>query len=218
MVIKVSSPSLGGWGCSGPRGTVTPSHDHGRNAGAGRVGRPSGARLWALAVLPLGLLGGLLGVLAWSGPFDALRGEGYPPVEELAFQRVELGPVGIVATVLNDGPDPVTIAQIQVDDAYWSFTAEPGTTLTHLGRTTLTIPYPWVAGRYPPAATRDLNRGHVRPRGGGGGRDPDAGRQVLRHLHADRSLRGGRFRWRSDSCGCRSSRGRARPVSISSWR
>ncbi len=125
---------------------MTPSHDHGRDAGAGRVGRPSGARLWALAVLPLALLGGLLGVLAWSGPFDALRGEGYPPVEELAFQRVELGPVGIVATVLNDGPDPVTIAQIQVDDAYWSFTAEPGTTLTHLGRTTLTIPYPWVQG------------------------------------------------------------------------
>ena len=40
----------------------------------------------------------------------------------------------------------MTIAQIQVDDAYWSFTAEPGTTLGHLGRTTLTIPYPWVQG------------------------------------------------------------------------
>ena len=51
-----------------------------------------------------------------------------------------------MATVLNDGPDPVTIAQIQVDDAYWSFTAEPGTTVGHLGRTTLTIPYPWVQG------------------------------------------------------------------------
>ena len=125
---------------------MTPSHDHGRDGGAGRVGRPKGATLWALAVLPLVLLGGLLGVLSWSGPFGALRGEGYPPVEELAFQRVELGPAGIVATVLNDGPDPVTIAQIQVDDAYWSFTAEPGTTLTHLGRTTLTIPYPWVQG------------------------------------------------------------------------
>jgi ZIP family zinc transporter len=125
---------------------VTPSHDHGRDGGAGRVGRPKGATLWALAVLPLVLLGGLLGVLFWSGPLDAVRGEGYPPVEELAFQRVELGPEGIVATVLNDGPDPVTIAQVQVDEAYWSFTAEPGTTLAHLGRTTLTIPYPWVEG------------------------------------------------------------------------
>lgn len=122
---------------------MTPSHDPRRDGGAGRA---RGARLWALAALPLVLLGGLLGVLFWSGPLDAVRGEGYPPVEELAFQRVELGPEGIVATVLNDGPDPVTIAQVQVDEAYWSFTAEPGTRLAHLGRTTLTIPYPWVEG------------------------------------------------------------------------
>ena len=123
---------------------MTPSDEPRRDRGG--TGRVRGVTLWALAVLPLVLLGGLLGVLFWSGPLDAVRGEGYPPVEKLAFQRVELGPEGIVATVLNDGPDPVTIAQLQVDEAYWSFTAEPGTTLTHLGRTTLTIPYPWVEG------------------------------------------------------------------------
>ena len=125
---------------------MTHSRGPGRDAGAGRVGRSRGAPRWVLAALPLALLGGLLAVLSWSDPFDALRGEGYPPVEELAFQTVELGPGGIVATVLNDGPDPVTIAQIQVDDAYWSFSATPDTTLMHLGRTTLTIPYPWVLG------------------------------------------------------------------------
>ena len=123
---------------------MTPSDEPRRDGGG--AGRVRGAPLWALAALPLVLLGGLLGVLFWSGPLDVVRGEGYPPVEELAFQRVELGPEGIVATVLNDGPDPVTIAQVQVDEAYWSFTAEPGTTLAHLGRTTLTIPYPWVEG------------------------------------------------------------------------
>ena len=123
---------------------MTPSDEPRRDGGG--AGRVRGATLWALAALPLVLLGGLLGVLFWSGPLDVVRGEGYPPVEELAFQRVELGPEGIVATVLNDGPDPVTIAQVQVDEAYWSFTAEPGTTLAHLGRTTLTIPYPWVEG------------------------------------------------------------------------
>ena len=68
---------------------MTPSHDPRRDGGAGLA---QGARLWALAALPLVLLGGLLGVLFWSGPLDAVRGEGYPPVEELAFQRVELGP------------------------------------------------------------------------------------------------------------------------------
>ncbi len=105
-----------------------------------------GPTLWALAALPLVLLGGLLGLMLWSGPADVLRGEAYPPVEDLAFQRITLGPDGFVATVFNDGPDPVTIAQVQVDDAFWGFSADPGTTLAHLGRTTLTIPYPWVQG------------------------------------------------------------------------
>ena len=117
------------------------------SAESGTARRPvQGPLLWALGVLPLVLLSGLLGLMLWSGPSDALRGEDYPPVEDLAFQRVELGPDGIVATVFNDGPDAVTIAQVQVDDAFWGFSAEPGTTLAHLGRTTLTIPYPWVQG------------------------------------------------------------------------
>ncbi|MDE0828251.1 MAG: hypothetical protein OSB03_03515 [Vicinamibacterales bacterium] len=116
-------------------------------AEVGASGRPvQGPLLWALGVLPLVLLGGLLGLMLWSGPADALRGEEYPPVEDLVFQRVELGPDGIVATVFNDGPDAVTIAQVQVDDAFWGFSAEPGTTLAHLERTILTIPYPWVQG------------------------------------------------------------------------
>ena len=40
----------------------------------------------------------------------------------------------------------MTIAQVTVDDAYWAFSASNGTVLKHLGRTSLTIPYPWVAG------------------------------------------------------------------------
>ena len=48
--------------------------------------------------------------------------------------------------MLNDGPDPVTIAQVTVDDAFWAFTADGGTTLRHLGRTSIAIPYPWVPG------------------------------------------------------------------------
>ena len=65
----------------------------------------SGASTWLLALLPLVLLGALLAVIVWSGPADALRGDGFPPVERLTFQRVTLEPGGIVATVLNDGPD-----------------------------------------------------------------------------------------------------------------
>ena len=107
--------------------------------------RTFGAR-WLVALLPLALLGALLGLIVWSGPADAIRGDGFPPVEQITFQRVELGLDGIVVTVLNDGPDPVTIAQVQVDEAYWSFTSDSGRVLSHLGRATLAIPYPWVHG------------------------------------------------------------------------
>lgn len=103
-------------------------------------------RAWLLALLPVLLLGGLLALIVWSGPADAVRGGNYPPVERLTFQRVTLQPGAIVATVLNDGPDAVTVAQVQVDDAFWTFTADNGQSLTHLGRTTLRIPYPWVEG------------------------------------------------------------------------
>lgn len=99
-----------------------------------------------LALLPLLLLGALLAVIVRSGPADAVRGEHFPPVERLTFQRVTLEPGAIVASVMNDGPDAVTIAQVQVDDAFWTFTADNGVALRHLERTTLRIPYPWVEG------------------------------------------------------------------------
>ncbi len=101
---------------------------------------------WAMALLPLALLGGLILLLLRTGPADALKPRGAPPVERLAITGVQLTPDGIIATVFNDGPDPVTIAQVQVDDAYWQFTVEPGAELAHLRRATLRIPYPWVEG------------------------------------------------------------------------
>ena len=49
--------------------------------------------------------------------------------------------------MLNDGPDPVTIAQVQVDDAYWAFTQEPAGALgAPRPGARLRIPYPWVQG------------------------------------------------------------------------
>jgi len=106
----------------------------------------TGRGRWLLAFLPLVLLAALLAVIVWSGPADAIRGDGYPPIERLTFQRVTLEPGAIVATVLNDGPDAVAIAQVQVDDAFWTFTTDKGQELGHLGRTTVRVPYPWVEG------------------------------------------------------------------------
>jgi len=105
--------------------------------------RASSARVWILAALPLLLVAGLVWLVVASDPAARLRGK-LPPIEELAFQRVELDDGGIVVTVLNDGPDPVTIAQVMVDDAYWAFTQEPAGPLAHLDSARLAIPYPWV--------------------------------------------------------------------------
>jgi ZIP family zinc transporter len=106
------------------------------------AGRPN----LLLALVPLVLLAALIAAVIWSGPADAVRGDGMPPVERLTFQRVTLEPGAIVAELLNDGPDRVAIAQVQVDDAFWTFSADRGQSLGHLGRTTLRIPYPWVQG------------------------------------------------------------------------
>ena len=99
-----------------------------------------------LALLPLLLLGALLVVIVRSGPAEAIRGENFPPVERLTFQRVVLEPGAIVVSLMNDGPDAVNVAQVQVDDAFWTFTADNGVAMDHLGRTNLRIPYPWVEG------------------------------------------------------------------------
>lgn len=103
------------------------------------------AKSLALALLPLALLGALIGWIVRSDPTAALR-EGVPPVELLATTRAVLTSDGIRLSVLNDGPDPVTIAQVQVDDAYWAFTQTPLGALAHLDRVQIAIPYPWVHG------------------------------------------------------------------------
>ena len=108
--------------------------------------RRAGTRVWAVALLPLILLAGLIAFLVRMGPAGLVREEGVPPIERLVIDRAVLGPDGIQLSVMNDGPDPVTIAQVTVDDAYWAFTASDGQTLSHLRRTRLAIPYPWVAG------------------------------------------------------------------------
>jgi zinc transporter ZupT len=46
--------------------------------------------------------------------------------------------------VMNGGPSPVTVAQVAVDDAYWSFHVAPAATIPRLGSATIHIPYPWV--------------------------------------------------------------------------
>ncbi|MFL5807019.1 MAG: ZIP family metal transporter [Roseiflexaceae bacterium] len=100
-----------------------------------------GALLWAL--IPLLLLGVLLAALVVTGA--GLGARTAPPIEELTVDRITLpAPGQIVVEVTNGGADPVTIAQVQVDDAYWAFDVSPDPTIARLGHATIMLPYPWV--------------------------------------------------------------------------
>ena len=99
--------------------------------------------LWLSALLPLVALALLLSVFAFGNPL-ALFTADLPPIENLAFERIRVVPEGFEVTLINSGPDPVNVAQVLVDEAYWNFTIEPSHTIPRLGRAELQIPYPWV--------------------------------------------------------------------------
>ncbi|MDX1613686.1 MAG: hypothetical protein R3300_05200 [Candidatus Promineifilaceae bacterium] len=99
---------------------------------------------WILAGLPLLLLLALVAGFLLLDPL-AIFGSDGPPLEELTVQRVVFPePDRVELSVVNGGPETVTIAQVLVDEAYWPFTADPDNTLDRLERTTLTLAYPWV--------------------------------------------------------------------------
>ncbi|MEX0691272.1 MAG: hypothetical protein WD934_07190 [Gemmatimonadales bacterium] len=100
-------------------------------------------RQWPWGLLPLALLAGLVVLVTQTGLLDRLRGD-FPPVEQLTVTRTVLSPEQITLHLVNGGPDPVTVAQVVVDEAFWAFTIEPSNTVPRLGRATITIPYPWV--------------------------------------------------------------------------
>lgn len=101
---------------------------------------------WLLGMLPLALLLGLIALFVALNPLAFFTGA-YPPLEELTIQRVTFPESGrIQLEAINGGPDPVTIAQVLVDDAYWQFEISPDNTLNRLEQATLSMDYPWVSG------------------------------------------------------------------------
>ncbi len=100
-------------------------------------------RALLLALLPLALLAGVLALIVAT---DAGLGDRtVPPIEALNVQQVRLPEPGLIELeVVNDGPDPVTVAQVLVDEAYWYHEVEPSRTLDRLQSATVSIPYPWV--------------------------------------------------------------------------
>lgn len=101
---------------------------------------------WLLALIPLLLLVALIAGFLALDPLAFFTGA-FPPLEQLAVQRVTFPEHDqIRLQVINGGPDPVTVAQLLVDDAYWQYTISPGHTLERLETATIDLSYPWVDG------------------------------------------------------------------------
>ena len=105
-----------------------------------------GIPLWVKGVAPLLLLGLLLGALVKFGPAGVFR-RAFPPLEELTVERITFpAPYQMRVSVVNGGPEAVTIAQVMVDDANWVFGLDGDRTVGRLESRVISIPYPWVEG------------------------------------------------------------------------
>ncbi len=69
-----------------------------------------------------------------------------PPIEELGVEQVVLETGSIELTVRNVGPDPVSIAQVAVNDAYVDLSGGDHP-IGHLETATLRLDYPWLDGQ-----------------------------------------------------------------------
>lgn len=99
--------------------------------------------LWLLApILVLAI------AIAWIAAADPLRSfnNGAPPVEAIAFERTVLDETGLHVQIRAGGSEAMTVAQVQVDDAYWSFSINPQGPLARGSTAWIDIPYPWVLG------------------------------------------------------------------------
>jgi len=144
--VRSGSGTKGDGGRDAPgRDPSSPADERGAEA---RTRKPSGGGL-SLALKGLGplvLLGiFLVGFLRWGpiGVFEAA----FPPVEELTIERVSFPDEGLIRVhVVNGGPEPVTVAQVMVDEAYWAYEMEGSPTIPRLEGRTIDILYPWVEG------------------------------------------------------------------------
>jgi zinc transporter ZupT len=106
----------------------------------GEARRPA----WLLWLLPLALIAAALGAFALlDGPGIGERPG--PAVEELAVESTRLEPGRIELTVRNDGPDPVSIAQAQVNDAFVQFSGADRA-IDPLESETLSLRQAWIEG------------------------------------------------------------------------
>ena len=100
-------------------------------------------KAWLWIILPLVALTIAIGVFLSTNPLGPL-GVSAPSIEKLTVERPLLDENGIALLMRASGSEPMQIAQIQVDGAYWQFTQTPPGELPRLQTAWIKLPYPWV--------------------------------------------------------------------------
>jgi zinc transporter, ZIP family len=100
---------------------------------------------WAIGLAATLAIAAALVALAMLGG-RALPERTGPPVETLAVERTVLSPGEIALTVRNTGPDPVQVAQVNVNDSFVDF-AGPAEPIERLEIAQLRLNYPWQDGQ-----------------------------------------------------------------------
>lgn len=100
---------------------------------------------WLTALIPLILLAGLVVLFLNTNPIQVSSGE-LPPIENLTIERIDVVAGGFEVHITNGGPDPIHIAQVLVDEAYWEHEMGPDATVGRLETAVIGVDYPWVRG------------------------------------------------------------------------
>ncbi len=99
--------------------------------------------LWLL--VPVAVLAIAIIWLFQTNPLQGFN-NGAPPVENLTIERTILDHNGLQLLVRAGGSDPMMIAQVQVDDAYWEFRQRPQGPIARGDTAWINLPFPWVLG------------------------------------------------------------------------
>jgi ZIP family zinc transporter len=99
---------------------------------------------WLAGAAPLAILAIAIGLFVLLGA-PGLERIGVPQ-ERLAVERTVLKPGEIQLHVRNDGPDPVRIRQVIVNDAFASFT-QSDDDIARLAGSEIDVEYPWIEGQ-----------------------------------------------------------------------
>lgn len=103
-----------------------------------------GPKLWLYGLIPLVVVA--LFVVGISAFDSALSRQDSPPAfEDLTIERVRITDQGFTVKVRADSPQPLVIAQVMVDGAYWAFSQKPPGPLMRIESALIRIDFPWVA-------------------------------------------------------------------------